>query len=263
MKTLSKIFIVLILSSITFSCTNETKKEDVKTEKTSLFKNVEEVHPGILAGYLSEDEYPNSLELLPPPPVDGSAAQLYDLEISKKYTSLTDTARIELAKKDAILTFPEAFDAFNIILDIPITEENTPNLYMLLRRSFADAGLATYAAKNNYSRARPFMVNNLPELDASSEIDLQKDGSYPSGHTAIGWAWALILTEIYPDQTDVIIERGRQYGISRMICNVHWNSDVEAGRLIGSAAVARLHANKQFLIDLEAAKNEIKTLRNK
>ena len=257
MRTLNKIFLVFTISTFLFSCNNISQKDEVKTEKTSLFKDVEEVHPGILAGYLSEDDYPNSLELLPPPPQDSSAAYFYDVELSKKYTSLTDTARIERAKKDAILTFPEAFDAFNIVLDVPITEERTPNLYMLLRRSLADAGLATYAAKNNYTRARPFMVNHLPEYDASTEEQLRKDGSYPSGHTAIGWAWALILTEIYPDQTDAIIERGKQYGISRMICNVHWNSDVEAGRLIGAATVARLHASKEFLIDLEAAKKEV------
>ncbi len=256
MKTFNKIFIVFFLSVFIFSCNNTTQKVQVKTEKTSLFKNVKEVHPGILAGYLSQDEYPNSLKLLPPPPKKGSAAYAYDVELSKKYTSLTDTARIERAKKDAILTFPEAFDAFNIVLDIPVSEKKTPNLYMLLRRSMADAGLATYAAKNNYSRARPFMVNHLPEYDASTKEQLRKDGSYPSGHTAIGWAWALILTEIYPNQTDAIIERGKQYGISRMICNVHWYSDVIAGRFIGAATVARLHANKDFLTDLEAAKKE-------
>ena len=258
----SKLAYLVLITTLLFqiSCTNNNSQTNEVI--TSINKEIKEIHPGILAGYLSAEEYPNSLELLPPPPANGSAAQMYDVEISEKYTSLTDTARIKLAQKDAILTFPEAFDAFNIILDIPISQEKTPNLYMLLRRSLADAGLATYAAKNNYSRARPFMVNDLPELDFSSEVDLRKDGSYPSGHTAIGWAWALILTEVYPAQTDVIIERGRQYGISRMICNVHWNSDVEAGRFIGSAAVAKLHANKQFLIDLDAAKKELALIRD-
>ncbi len=262
MKILNKLLIVFFLSGFIISCNNTTPKDQVKTEKTSLFKGVEEVHPGILAGYLSEDEYPNSLKLLPPPPKEGSVAYAYDVEMSKKYTTSIDSNRLERAKKDAILTFPEAFDAFNIVLDIPISEEKTPNLYMLLRRSLADAGLATYAAKNKYSRARPFMVNHLPEYNASTEEQLRKDGSYPSGHTAIGWAWALILTEIYPNQTDAIIERGKQYGISRMICNVHWYSDVIAGRLIGAATVARLHANKDFLIDLEAAKKEVAKLKN-
>ena len=263
MKNSRIVLVLFIAFAFLFSCKNTTRKDEVKAEETSLFKTVEEVHPGILAGYLSPDEYPNSLELLAPPPKEGSAAYAYDVEMSKKYTSLTDTARIERAKKDAILTFPEAFDAFNIVLDIPITKESTPHLYMLLRRSLTDAGFATYAAKNNYSRPRPFMINHLPEYDASTEEQLRKDGSYPSGHTAIGWAWALILTEIYPDQTNAIIERGKQYGISRMICNVHWYSDVTAGRLVGAATVARLHANNDFLADLEAAKKEVRTLKKK
>jgi membrane-associated phospholipid phosphatase len=33
-----------------------------------------------------------------------------------------------------------------------------------------------------------------PELDAA----LRKDGSYPSGHVAIGWGWALILAKSRP-----------------------------------------------------------------
>ena len=75
---------------------------------------------------------------------------------------------------------------------------------------------------------------------------MRKDGSYPSGHTAFGWAWALILTEIAPERADVILARGRAFGESRMVCNVHWYSDVVAGRTIGAAAVARLHAEPEF-----------------
>jgi acid phosphatase (class A) len=42
-----------------------------------------------------------------------------------------------------------------------------------------------------------------------------------------------------------------------MVCNAHWHSDVAAGRTMGAATVARLHANEGFLVDLEAAKQEI------
>ncbi|TFH26256.1 MAG: phosphatase PAP2 family protein, partial [Bacteroidia bacterium] len=124
-------------------------------------------------------------------------------------------------------------------------------------RTLADAGLSTYSAKNHYKRARPFMTNEQPTCSPEDEEYLRKHGSYPSGHTAIGWAWALILTELFPDQADVILERGKQFGISRNVCNVHWHSDVEAGRMMGAAAVARLHASADFLIDMEAAKKEV------
>ena len=68
----------------------------------------------------------------------------------------------------------------------------------------------------------------------------------------------MILCEIVPDRTDVILARGYAFGQSRVICNVHWQSDVDAGRIMGAAAVARLHADEDFLADLEKAKTEAK-----
>ena len=59
----------------------------------------------------------------------------------------------------------------------------------------------------------------------------------------------------------MILARGRAFGESRIICNVHWHSDVVEGRLVGSAAVARLHADPAFHADLEAAKAELAVVR--
>jgi len=251
-----KLSVLCILFLFVHGCTTQKNV-------TSLSLNVPEVHKGILQGYLSEHELPNSLSLVPPPPEEGSAAYALDLDVASKYVSSTDEARKEQATADAHLGFPEAVDAFNIILDTKISEEATPNLYMIMRRTLADAGLSTYAAKNYYERERPFMMNNAPICTPEDEEGLRSDGSYPSGHTAIGWAWALILTEVFPDQTDLILIRGKEFGISRNVCNVHWHSDVVAGRMMGAVAVAKLHTNEQFLIDLAAAKEEIKVLENK
>lgn len=254
-----QLIITLVLLVLMFSCTQQAAKE--QQVLTSLSKDIKEIHEGILEGYLSKEEVPNSLKLVPPPPEEGSAAFMLDQEMAANYVALEDDARKEQAAKDAVLSFPEAIDAFNIVLDVKISEENTPHLYMVLRRTLADAGLSTYAAKNHYQRKRPFMVNNKPTCTPDEEVVLRKDGSYPSGHTAIGWAWALILSEVFPDQADVILERGKQFGISRNVCNVHWHSDVVNGRMMGAAAVAALHANADFLIDIDAAKTEILKLK--
>jgi len=228
---------------------------------TSLDKEIQEVRPGILEGYLAMDEMPNSLFIVPPPPEEGSAAWKLDMEKAAYYVALEDESRKQQAARDADLHFPEAVEAFNGILKVKISEESTPHVYMVLRRSLADAGLSTYSAKNHYQRPRPFMVNGAPTCSPEDEEYLRKDGSYPSGHTAIGWAWALILSELFPDQANVILERGKQYGISRNVCNVHWHSDVVSGRMMGAAAVARLHANENFLVDMAAAKKEIALLK--
>jgi len=224
---------------------------------------VQEIHPGILAGYLDPETLPNSLALIPPPPEEGSAAHALDEEVSRTNLALRDTPRWNLAARDAELMFPEAAGTFSCALGIPITERDTPHLYMLLRRTLADAGLSTYTAKNHYRRKRPFMMNKQPICTPDEEDLLRKDDSYPSGHTAIGWAWALILTEIAPDRADAILARGRAFGESRNICNVHWHSDVIEGRLMGAAAVARLHADPSFRTEIEAARVELAAARAK
>lgn len=225
--------------------------------------SVVEVRPGILKGYLSEKELPNSLYLIPAPPVKGSIALALDKDISQKSLQLYGTKRWDLATKDADLSFPSAADIFSCALGVSISQKNTPHLYMLLRRTLADAGFSTYSAKNNYQRTRPFVINKKPTCTPHEEVHLKKDGSYPSGHTAIGWAWALILAEVSPEQGDVILARGRDYGQSRVVCNVHWQSDVNEGRIIGSAAVARLHTDPIFRAQLEAAKSELSAFRAK
>lgn len=224
---------------------------------------VPEIRPGYLMGYLSPKVLPNSLVLVPPPPATGSAAFAHDKEISQKSFVLRDTPRWLLAISDADLAFPHAAGTFSCALYAPITEVDMPYLYMLLRRTLTDLGLSTYAAKKQYNRTRPFVLNKEPLCTPDEKAFLETDGSYPSGHTAIGWGWALILTEISPDQTEAILARGRAFGESRNACNVHWYSDVAQGRLIAAGTVARLHADSAFRSDLEAAKAELAAIRSK
>jgi acid phosphatase (class A) len=232
-------------------------------ETSSKPASVPEIRPGILAGYLPPKSLPNSLALLPPPPAAGSTAFSLDDEIYRKTRVMRGTPRWVLAADDANLMFPQAAGTFSCALNAPITEEDTPHLYMLMRRTLTDAGLSTYTAKNHYNRSRPFVVNKETSCTPDQEKQLMTDGSYPSGHAAIGWAWALILSEIAPEHTDAILARGLAFGQSRVICGVHWQSDVIEGRFIGAGTVARLHADPLFRADLEAAKAELAAVRAK
>lgn len=216
---------------------------------------------GYLKGYLARAEQPDSLALLPPPPEPNSVALEDDKEAFRRLAALRATPRGALAVQDANLRFPAAAGAFGCALGVRISEQDTPHLNMLLRRTLADAGGATYKAKDHYKRTRPFVVMAAPSCTPKEEAVLAKDGSYPSGHSALGWAWALVLTEVAPDRTDALLQRGRAFGQSRAICGVHWKSDVEAGRLMGAAAVARLHTNPVFTAQLELARKEVERAR--
>jgi acid phosphatase (class A) len=173
------------------------------------------------------------------------------------------TSRWALATSDADLNFPHAAGTFSCALDAQVSETATPRLYKLLRRTLTDLGGATYAAKMHYNRARPFIWNNEPICTPEKRDELSRDGSYPSGHTAVGWGWALILTEISPAQGDAILKRGLSYGESRNVCNAHWHSDVVQARNVAAGTVARLYAQNDFRADLEAAQAELAAVRSK
>lgn len=212
---------------------------------------------GFLEGYLPREVLPNSLHLLPAPPTEGSIAFALDQKIASDSQKLRGGQRWKLAMEDANLKFPEAAGTFSCALNAPVSEAHTPRIYTLLRRTLTDAGLATYAAKNHYTRTRPFVHNQAPSCTPDDEAKLAKDGSYPSGHSAIGWAWALMLSELAPERSDALLARGRAYSESRVFCNVHWYSDIREGREIGAATLARLHSDPVFTADLAAARQEL------
>ncbi len=216
-----------------------------------------------LPGYLAKNELPDSMTIIPPPPTEDSAALNLDEDVADRTFGVRNTARFELALSDYDLSFPHAAGVYSCTLNAPITEQDTPVLYRLLRRVRTDASDATKAAKNYYQRPRPFMVNKEPMCSPETAKELAKGGSYPSGHTSIGWTWALILAEISPADADAVLLRGRAYGESRNVCNHHWYSDVEWGRVIAAATVARLHTKPDFLTDLATAKIELAAVRAK
>jgi len=222
---------------------------------------VPELRPGVAAGYLAADARPDSLKLLPAPPAQGSPALALDEDAARQAGTLRGSSRWQLATEDAVLTFPQAASAFSCVLGVPVSEKDTPYLNILLRRSLVDAGLSTYGVKDRYKRTRPFVANKTPMCTPADAAKLEKDGSYPSGHSAIGWAWALILAEVEPERTNDILARGRAFGQSRVVCNVHWQSDVNEGRMMAAATVARLHADPTFRADLDQARREVAAAR--
>lgn len=209
-------------------------------------------------GYLPRGGAPSSLAMVPPPPAADSAAQARDDAAARAAQAAQSGPRWDVATLDADLTTPESVRAFSCAADVDISPATTPKTYAMLRKTLIDVGLSTYPTKTKYQRQRPFMVSSVTTICSPAfEALLRKDGSYPSGHSAVGWGWALILAEATPDRIDPILARGRAFGHSRMICNVHWLSDTEEGRIMAAATVAKLHTVPEFRADLEAVRAEI------
>lgn len=236
-----------MLSVFTLSTFAQQKIKDVRTNPDLYF--------------LQADEVANSLELLPAPPQPGSILWMND-EAQYQWGKLQrNTPRGDQAAADARVGGDGVPNAFSEAFGIKISKETTPEIYKLVLGMREDAGdLATRAAKNYYMRVRPFAFYHETTCNPEQQQELSTNGSYPSGHTAIGWATALVLSEINIDRQNEILKRGYEMGQSRVICGYHFQSDVDAARLVSSAVVARLHANKNFMAQLEKAKAEFAKL---
>jgi len=214
-------------------------------------------------GYLAPGDSPDSLTINPPPPEPGSAAEKRDEAAARAAVALQATARFKLARVDADIFSPGGESVFSCAAGFSISPASTPKTFALLRKTLADLAMSTNATKDHYKRPRPFMVNGQPTCTPEQEKMLRANGSYPSGHSAIGYGWGLILAELAPDRAAQLVSRGRVFGDSRRVCNVHWLSDVEEGRTVAAAVVARLHADPAFRSDLDAARAELAGARAK
>ena len=225
----------------------ETKIKDKRT-KPDLF-------------FLEESQVANSLDLLPKVP-DANSIQFLNDKAQYDWGKLQrNTPRGAQAVEDARVDGNGVPRAFSAAFGIEITKENTPEIHKLVINMREDAGdLSTRHAKDAYMRIRPFAFYNEDTCNPEQQKELSTNGSYPSGHTAIGWATALVLAEVNPNRQNEILQRGFEMGQSRVICGYHFQSDVDAARIVSSGVVARLHADEGFMAQLKKAKDEFAKL---
>ena len=60
-----------------------------------------------------------------------------------------------------------------------------------------------------------------------------------------------------PGNAQVILAHASDYVESRLVCGVHYRSDLEAGHVLGTALVARLMTKPAFAAEVEAARAEL------
>ena len=109
------------------------------------------------------------------------------------------------------------------------TAEHCPQTAALFANLDAESKYFTNLGKDHWKRQRP------PYADERLQpiVKLDTEPSYPSGHSTRGMLFAEVLAEIYPDQRDALLARGRQIGFDRVIGGVHYPSDIYAGRVLG------------------------------
>lgn len=216
------------------------------------------------AMYFDIGELPDATVWLPAPPDTMSTQFVYDItQYMWGKTQRLNEKRAQQAIDNAVTEVVDMAKQFSVPFGMEISQEKTPAIYKVLYRGVLTMRLGASKPKTRYQRMRPYSRFNEHTLIPEEEEKLRTNGSYPSGHTIRGWAMALLLCEINPDAQDGLLKLGYEWGQSRVIVGYHWQSDVDASRLVASAVYARLHTHPEFLADIAAARLEYATLTGK
>ena len=194
--------------------------------------------------------------LLASPPTPGSYEDNADIAAVKALQNVDD-ASWKSAQLDSEFLYPRFEDAFGR----PIDRATSPLLVKLLNRTLQEVGATSSAAKMHFHRPRPYqrwLFSRVCGQETPPQPEAQPVGglSYPSGHSAYGWAVAMVLSRIEPNRADVLMQRAELYAQNRLICAVHFPSDLEAGHVIAAAVIARLEGSPKFQRDLARARAE-------
>src|SRR5215213_628250 len=224
--------------------------------ETSSRPNAQQVHKAE-GSYLFPNNLPDSLTLLPPPPMPNSPEMQEDLVARAAALKLQGTSRYTLAISDAHRDTSSTLGAFTCALGTDISTDRTPTLYKLLGFVRIDVRASANLAKRKYARKQPFRSYGSSTCSPADEAVVQDLASYPSARAAVGLAYGLALAELNPSRADLIVNRGREFGESRKICDASWQSDVNAGFKLAQEIFARLQQSERFRQDLQTAKAEI------
>ena len=212
--------------------------------------------------YFTVDELPDVIKCLPAPPDTVSEAFANDiLRYFWGKKQRLNPERAAIARRDAVWGYEPLLAEFNVPFGLNISKTETPEIWKLLETSLVTTDQMRVAPKKFYMRKRPFVRFKEHMLTYGAEEDeeeLGREGSYPSGHTARAWAAAMLLAEINPANADTIFARAWMYGESRVIVGAHWQSDVDASRVMASIGYSQLHNSPAFREQMARAKAEFR-----
>ena len=196
-------------------------------------------------------------KLLPPPPADRSPVQAAELDRLREIQATRTDPRLRQAREDQDL---EGVAAFTGVLGPKFDIARLPATRAALDIVRNDASVAASMAKTAFHRHRPWTFD--PTLVGCSRGNATDPlTSYPSGSATTGYATAVVLAHLIPRRASAIMSRASDYGYSRLVCEVHFPSDVAAGARLGISIGALLIDSPAMRGKLAAARVELKAAR--
>lgn len=212
-------------------------------------------------GYLTGPLIRSLADATPPPPAAGSPTDLADKARSSRFRTLEDSDRWLLATAHAELRPPLALQHFDCVLGVRLGSAATPNLNRLMQRLFEDSDAAAELVKTRGFRSRP--VGDDPERRPCQRISEpgRKSASYPSGSSTVATVYGEAFAALDPERAPEVRRIAHEMGLSRLVCGMHYPSDVAAGEVLGKTVFDAAAATPGFNADLVAARAELAAAR--
>lgn len=191
--------------------------------------------------------------LLADPPAVGSAANDAELALLQH---IQDTRTPELAAKARADEKEEDIFIFRAVLGQNFMPDILPVTAALGAHVKNEQSVVGALLKRSFQRPRPYQTDSA--LHPVCAMKKMHD-SYPSGHAFTGYLEALTLVELFPYERNEILGRADDYAHNRLVCGVHYPSDIEASRRIAYAVFGFMLSTPKFQQDLEAARLEIQS----
>ncbi len=188
--------------------------------------------------------------VLPAPYAEGSPQALAELAEVRAIVAAASPERHAQAEADneneSAAVFADVLPGFDIA-KFPATQKLFDEV-----RNDEDAEAKTF--KTYFARRRPYQAD--PTIATCVE-DSKRPTSYPSGHATMGYSMAIVLANLVPTKADVIMARARLYAENRLVCGVHFRSDIVAGQVLGTLVAEQLLQDPRFHQDFTAAQAEL------
>jgi acid phosphatase (class A) len=220
----------------------------------------------------------DATRLLAPPPSDAAAVRdLEAVRMAQRTRTPEQSAQAEASSAVDVFLFASVLGPRFTPSEVPVTAAFFNHVYR-------SALPHLQAAKDCWHRDRPFVVDpalkplarsfdSTKRRSAPTALPTRGDSrctaaaadspyspSYPSGHATVGAMMAILLAEMMPERSAALFVRGWEYGDARVISGVHFPSDVETGRVLGTLLAGLMQQDSQFRADLLAARRELRAV---
>ncbi len=190
---------------------------------------------------------------VPPPPADGSADARAEFAELKAIAARSTAADVAAAARDAKDERPDLFNG-TVGFDISAMPETNKLLMMVVE----EEGTDVKAAKKYFHRLRPYSAD--PTIKTCEPVKPGKAAnSYPSGHADLAFSVGVVLAALLPAKSQAIMARASEYAEHRLVCGVHFRSDIVAGQQYGTIIALKLMDTPAFQAQMAKARAELAT----